>query len=90
MRSAVYMVEHLKRKNLQCTSSFLSGISFKSMTVVLTPSTDPIIVPIPKVSSITKNKTLQNGVPLIVDIASVNAINVKPGPSSTLKKNIKD
>lgn len=65
--------------------SFLNGSKFRSTTVVRTHSYVPNILPIPKVIIIRKNITLHNCFTSMVDIASVNAMNTKPGPWATYR-----
>ena len=72
--------------DLHETSSFRTGMIFKSMTVVRTASYVPNILPIPKVSNIMKNMILHSWVTSIVDMASVKAMKVKPGPLATSSK----
>ena len=63
---------------------------FKSTVVVRTASYVPNILPIPSVNNIMKNITLHNWVTSIVDMASVNAMNVNPVPWATFfKRSIK-
>ena len=61
-------------------TSFLHGKSFKSYNGVITPSKVPNMLPSPSVSNMQKNRTDHNGEAGILVIASVNAINVSPGP----------
>ena len=56
------------------------------MIVVRTHSNVPIMLPIPNVINIRKNITLHKGFTSIHEIASVNAIKVRPGPWATYKR----
>ena len=49
------------------------------------PSSVPNILPIPRVNNMQKNNTDQIGEAGIRTMASVNAMNVRPGPEADLK-----
>ena len=52
----------------------------------MTPSRVPNILPRPRVSNIMKNSTDQRGEAGIFTMASVKAMNVRPGPDADYKK----
>lgn len=51
----------------------------------MTPSRVPNMLPSPRVSNIVKNSTDQRGEAGILTIASVKAMNVRPGPDADCK-----
>lgn len=51
----------------------------------MTPSRVPNMLPSPRVSNIVKNSTDQRGEAGILTIASVKAMNVRPGPVADCK-----
>ena len=67
-------------KNWPVSISFRSGINFWSCRELSTPSSMPNILPRPRDNNMEKNNTDHSGDRGILRMASVKAMNVRPGP----------
>ena len=75
-----YLAKKLVKLNLPVSTSFRRGINLWSCSELSTPSSIPNMLPSPRDNNMEKNSTDHSGDKGSFRMASVKAMNVRPGP----------